>query len=258
MESLTEQPVRDALPPPSWPRLPATLTEICLCLTEAVPKAESAGVVIFPPEPQSPTQRPGLDGADVIGAAPAGAAVLHLEQRLGEGPVLTACRTQRLVTSGNVSGDERWPQFGSAVVDLQLHSAAAVPLTGINGLTGAVLSIYSQQRDAFDERAVHLIAAVAAVARTALLAAAMLERASRAHQAVNEARDRARTVNQAVGVLIHRNCTEEQAHARLSRMASRSGGDIIDSALAIIEEARSEARLNQLAPWHPIRSHLTG
>ena len=256
-ENLSDRLGRDALPPPSWPALPATLTEICLCLTEVVPAAESAGVVIFPPDPAPPTQRPSLDRADVVGAAPAGAAVLHLEKRLGEGPVLTACRSQRLVLSGNVSGDERWPQFGSAVVNLQLHSAAAVPLTGTNGVTGAVLSIYSHQRDAFDTHAVHLIAAVAAVARTALLAAAMVESTRRAHAAVNEARDRSRLIDQAVGVLLHRNCNEEQARARLARMADRSGGDLTDAALTLIEEASTEARLNYLAPWHPIRSDLT-
>lgn len=243
-------------PPPSWPTLPATLTEICLCLTETVPAAESAGVVIFPPESLAPAERPTLDRADVIGAAPAGARVLHLEKRLGEGPVLTACRSQRLVTSGNVSGDARWPQFGSAVANFQLHSAAAVPLTGIDGITAAVLSIYSHQRDAFDAHTVHLIAAVAAVARNTLLAAAMLESTRRAHQAMSEARDRPRLVDQAVGVLIHRNCTEEQARSQLSRMASHSG-DVTASARTIIEEARAEARLNHVAPWYPAHSQLT-
>ena len=61
--SLIELAAADFLPPPGWPPLHATLTEICLCLTEAVPSVESAGVVIFPPESRLPGQRPTLDRA---------------------------------------------------------------------------------------------------------------------------------------------------------------------------------------------------
>ncbi len=129
----------DFLPPPNWPTLPATLTELCLCLTEAVPSVESAGVVIFPPESLQPGERPTLDRAEVIGAAPVGAAVLRIESDLDEGPVVTACGSQSIVTSGDLSTDERWPRFGPAVADLQLHSAVAVPLRGISSVTAGVL-----------------------------------------------------------------------------------------------------------------------
>ena len=165
----------DFLPPPNWPTLQATLTEICLCLTEAVPSVESAGVVIFPPESPPPGQRPTLERAEVIGAAPAGAAVLQIERQLDEGPVLTACISQSIVTSGDLSTDERWRRFGHAVAELQLHSAVAVPLPGISSVTAGVLSLYSHHRDAFDVRTIHLIAALADVVRIAMLGAEMLE-----------------------------------------------------------------------------------
>lgn len=170
----------DFLPPSSWPTLQATLAEICLCLTELVPAVESAGVVVFPPDLRLPGQRPTLDRAEVIGAAPAGAAVLQIERQLDEGPVLTACDVQAIVTSGDLSTDARWRRFGPAVADLQWHSAIAVPLPGIGGDIAAVLSLYSHQRDAFDVRARHLIAAVADVVRNALLSAEMIERTRRA------------------------------------------------------------------------------
>ena len=65
----------DFLPPTGWPTLQTTLAELCLCLTESVPSVESAGVVIFPPEPALGRRR-AFDRAEVIGAAPAGAAGL--------------------------------------------------------------------------------------------------------------------------------------------------------------------------------------
>ena len=233
----------DFLPPPNWPTLQATLTELCLCLTEAVPSVESAGVVIFPPESLQPGERPTLDRAEVIGAAPVGAAVLRIESDLDEGPVVTACGSQSIVTSGDLSTDERWPRFGPAVADLQLHSAVAVPLRGISSVTAGVLSTYSHQRNAFDVRAIHLITVVADVVRTAMLGAEMLERSRRSLEAMREAWDRARVVNQAVGVLARWNCTEEQALSRLSRMANRAHEDLAVSARMIVEEARQEAHL---------------
>lgn len=244
----------DVMPPPGWPALRTTLTEICLCLTEALPSAESAGVVLFGPDRPSPSQQPTFNQADVIGAAPAGATVLRIEQELGEGPVHTAWLTQSVVTSGDVAADARWRRFGPAVGALELHATVTVPLAGVNGGAAGVLSAYSHQRDAFDGRAVHLIAAIADVTRNALLAAAMVESARRAHQAMIEATDRTRMVNQAVGVLIQRNCTEPQALWRLSRMASSSGEDVAVVARTIVDEARTEARLSFAVPRPPPRS----
>jgi hypothetical protein len=47
-------------------------------------------------------------------------------------------------------------------------------------------------------------------------------------------------VNQAVGVLISQNCTEEQARSRLARMSRNGNRDLATSAKMIVEEARSE------------------
>lgn len=253
---LFELVASDFLPPPSWPTLQATLAELCLCLTEAVPSVESAGVVIFPPDSLLPGQRPTLDRAEVIGAAPVGAAVLQIERQLGEGPVLTACGLQSVVTSGDLSTDERWRRFGPAVADLQLHSVVAVPLPGINSVSAGVLSLYSPLRDAFYDRELHQIGAVADVVSNALLGAEMLERTRRAFEAMGEAWDRSRIVNQAVGVLIHWNCTEEQARSRLSRMASRANEDLAASARTIVDEARKDAHLSFIASRHSSRNSV--
>ena len=243
---LAELITADFLAASSWLTLQATLTEICLCLTEAVPTAESAGVVIFAPESQL-GPRPTLDQAEVTGAAPAGTVALEIERHFDEGPVLTACRSQSIVTSGDLSRDQRWRRFGPAVADLQLHSAVAVPLPAFRGGTAGALSVYSHQRDAFDAGAIHLIAVLADVASNAVHGAEMVERTRRALDEMSETWDRSRIVNQAVGVLIRWNCTEEQARLRLSRMASRGNEDVATSAQAIVDEARTEARLSFIA-----------
>lgn len=236
---------------PGWPTLHETLTEISLCLTEILPSAESAGVVVLASESLAPRQGPTLDRAEVIGAAPAGGVVLRIESELGEGPVLTACRSRRMVTSEDLAVDERWPRFGSAVGHLQLVSAVAVPLTDVHGVPVGALSLYSHQPHAFDPAAVHLIAAIADVARNALRGAAMIENTRRVYAAMSQSREESRMVNQAVGVLISRNCSEEQARMRLSRMASRNGEGVMAAARSIVDEARTEARLSFIASRQP-------
>jgi hypothetical protein len=80
------------------PTLQALLAEICLCLTEALPRAESAGVVIFTPERRTLGRPTGpLVSAEVIGMAPVAAALVKVETQLDEGPALSACRSNALV-----------------------------------------------------------------------------------------------------------------------------------------------------------------
>jgi GAF domain-containing protein len=130
----------------------------------------------------------------------------------------------------------------------------AVPLPGFNGASSGVLSVHSDQRDAFDARAIHLIAAVADVVRHALLSAELLERTTRAFEAMRAAWDQSVIVNQAVGVLIRWNCTEEEARSRLSRMARRGGDDLATSARMIVEEARKEDNRSVVASRHSPRN----
>ena len=241
----------DFLPPSIWPKLQATLAELCLCLTEAVPSSELTGVVIISPE----SLRHGhvLERAEVIGAAPVGNAVLQMERQLDEGPILTAYGIQSIVSSGELQTDRRWHRFGPAVGELQFQSVVAVPLRGMSSDTSGVLTLYSRERNAFDAHTIHLIAAMADVVRNALVAAEMLERTRRAFKAIREDWDRSRVVNQAVGVLISRNCTEEQARSRLARMAGRRNEDIAASARIIVDEARREAHLSSIATAHLAR-----
>jgi hypothetical protein len=178
----------------------------------------------------------------VIGMAPFAAGLIKIETELDEGPAMSACRSGALVTSGQIGSDERWPEFGRAVGRLHVNSAVAVPLHTTNVDTAAVLSVYSHQEDAFNPRSVNLIVAMAGAAASVLMSADMRERASRALQDAEQSR----IVNQAVGVLISQNCTEEQARVRLWRMTRNGNQNLAASARAIVDEARKGARLTYI------------
>ena len=246
----TERTAASVLDPPefalptTWPTVQQALAEICHCLTEALPMAESAGVIVLPADAAPAPRRRTLDGAAVISTAPTGEALIQVERQVDEGPVLTACRSQSVVTSGDLAADARWRRFGETIVELRMRSALSVPLPDRTGDTAGVLSLYSQSRDAFDARAHDLTVAIAHVITNALFVAEMMQRTRREFDRVHEASERSAIINQAVGVLIRANCTEEEARSRLARMAKRNDQDVGAAARAIVDEARTEAHLD--------------
>ena len=242
--SVLEPP--DLAIPTTWPTVQEALADICHRLTEALPMAESVGVVVLPADAAPASRRRTLDGAAVISTAPAAEAVIEVERQVDEGPVLTACRSRTVVTSGDLAADTRWRRFGEAILELRMLSVLSVPLPDHAGGTAGVLSLYSQSRNAFDAHAHDLTAAIACVITNALFVAEMAQRTRQEFDRISEAAERAAIVNQAVGVLIRVNCTEEQARARLARMAKRYDQDVAEAARDIVAEAQTEAHLDFL------------
>jgi hypothetical protein len=50
--------------------------------------------------------------------------------------------------SGSLGGDQRWPQFGSRVARLGVHSVVSLPLVTNAGVLGA-MNVYAHQKNAF-------------------------------------------------------------------------------------------------------------
>jgi hypothetical protein len=78
-----------------------------------------------------------------------------LQYDMGFGPCVDAVRDDSVYVSGDVAADERWPQWGARVHDeLGVRSVLSQRLRlGSDAGVIAGLNIYSQTRDAFDERA---------------------------------------------------------------------------------------------------------
>jgi hypothetical protein len=78
-----------------------------------------------------------------------------LQYDMGFGPCVDAVREDSVYVSGNVAGDERWPQWGTRVHDeLGVRSVLSQRLRlGSDAGLIAALNIYSDAADAFDERA---------------------------------------------------------------------------------------------------------
>jgi GAF domain-containing protein len=136
----------------------------------------------------------------------------HLQQKLGDGPCISAAKHQCIVRIEDTRADLRWPEFNVAAARLGVRSMLCVPLWIDERGLGA-LSLYADKAAAFNdlhERVAILLATFAA------LALAEAQRADQMHDALRN-RD---IIGQAKGILLDRHgITADAAFSVLSRVS---------------------------------------
>ena len=146
--------------------------------------------------------------------------------------------------SGSLGGDRRWPQFGSRVARLGVHSAVSLPLLTASGVVGA-LNVYAHAKHAFDDRAAELGELFAVPAAIAVQNAQILAEAQRLSAQLHRALETRAVVDRAVGIVMSRSGgTEEQALARLRTLSQHEHQKLTQIAQKIVDEAvrRAESR----------------
>lgn len=118
------------------------LTRVAELAVLSVPGASGAGMVVG-------------HGAHRVSVATATFVreIEMLQGELGEGPCLTAVAEGRLVRSGSLTEDTRWPWFAGRLANLGLNRAQSVlslPLASPGRVIGS-LSLYGRARGMFDE-----------------------------------------------------------------------------------------------------------
>ena len=158
-----------------------------------------------------------------------------LQYELGEGPCVDAAWEERLVHSGDLSGDPRWPTWGPRVVrELGVHSMLCLQLFTHANTLGA-LNLYSRTPNAFDRE--DLDDGVALAAHVAIALSASQNRAD-----LVTALDSRTVIGQATGVLMERyGIDAAKAFALLSRVSSDSNTKIRDLARELVETGQISA-----------------
>ncbi|WP_375497622.1 GAF and ANTAR domain-containing protein [uncultured Jatrophihabitans sp.] len=219
--------------------LEQVLAQIADLVVLAVPGSDGAGVTVV---------RAG-DGPPVVLAWAVTAAFVreidHLQYDIcGEGPCLTAMRTGRILVSGSLGSDDRWPRFGGRAARLQVHSALSIPLL-VRGTVVGALNIYARKRDAFTEHAVRLAEQFAAPAGITVGNIQVLHAAhARATQLQAALTNRA-VIDQAIGILRSRSGgSSEEAFDRLRQTSQGENVKLADIAQRLVDEAvrRAHAR----------------
>jgi GAF domain-containing protein len=136
----------------------------------------------------------------------------RLQQKLGDGPCISAARHQSVFRIYDTRQDQRWPEFSTEAARLNVRSMLCVPLWVQERCLGA-LSLYADQAAAFSdlhERVATLLATYAA------LALAEAQRADQMHDALGN-RD---VIGQAKGILMERHgVTADAAFGVLARVS---------------------------------------
>jgi GAF domain-containing protein len=138
----------------------------------------------------------------------------ELQQKLKDGPCITAAAQQAIVRIDDMLSERRWPGFAAEAAGLGVHSMLCVPLSAHERSLGA-LNLYSDRTRAFtshDEQVTRLFATLAAIA---------LAEAQRTDQLQTALANRD-LIGQAKGILMERHrVTGEIAFGVLSRASQQ-------------------------------------
>jgi GAF domain-containing protein len=152
----------------------------------------------------------------------------RIQEETDEGPCIDAIREHEIYRTGDLAGEERWPQFAKrAQRETGITSICSFRLF-IEGDTMGALNLYSTASDAFDDTDVALGAVFAAHAAVAMSAAHRDERLHR----MAENRD---IIGRAKGLLsAHSGVDDAEAFDILRRASQRLNIRVIEVAKNVV------------------------
>ncbi|CAN5222964.1 GAF and ANTAR domain-containing protein [soil metagenome] len=157
----------------------------------------------------------------------------QLQVALNQGPCLDSIRKEPTYLCGDVSTDERWPQWGPAVAEIGVRSALSIRLESKNRTLGA-LNLYAEALDAFGPRDVAIAQNFARHASIALSSAFT-------EQGLAIAIDARTFIGQAQGILMGRyGIGAEQAFEYLRRRSQQENIKLSDVAHSVIDDQTSQ------------------
>ena len=112
-----------------------TLTQVAQFAVRAIPGADGAGLTLLE-EGRSDT---------IVATAQFVSDIDDIQYGLGQGPCVSAAAEGRTMMSDSLGSDQRWPEFGSKVAGLGVHSALSLPLITAGRVVGA-MNIYAHRR----------------------------------------------------------------------------------------------------------------
>jgi hypothetical protein len=188
-------------------------------LTDAADAVARTAVARVPGvEWASITRNRGGSFSTIAATDPAASTVDGLQYKLGGGPCVDAIVQQRVMVTGDLAADPRWPELGR-------HAAAAV---GVRSMLSfrllfddddlvAGLNLYSTRAEAFDDGSLTVGTLLATHGALAISAAAARQRAGELQQALARSRD----IGVAMGVLMARLKVSRRQAFDLLRTASQ-------------------------------------
>ncbi|MDG4663668.1 GAF and ANTAR domain-containing protein [Mycobacterium sp. 236(2023)] len=203
---------------------------------------------------------PGVDGVSIALKKPSRAAfdieicastaefvtvIDHVQyEELREGPCITCMQAGRVIVSGSLGSDDRWPRFGGRVARMAVHSALSLPLVVDEEVIGAI-NTYAKGRDTFGDHAVELGVRFAAPAAVSVHNAQLLATARERTEQLQRALSSRAAIDQAIGIIRSRTgATADEAFGRLVHLSQNDNVKLVVVAEHLVDEAvrRAHAR----------------
>jgi GAF domain-containing protein len=217
------------------------LTQVATFAVQAIPGADGAGLTLIE-----------SDRADTIVKSDAFVKEIDdIQYGLGEGPCISAAATGRIVRSGSLGGDPRWPRFGPRIGRLGVHSVLSLPLQTPDGVLGA-MNVYAHPKNAFDDRSEQIGRLFAVPAAIAVQNAQILAQAQRLTAHLQAGLTNRGVIDPAIGIIISRTgATADGAFARLRTLSQTEHVKLSVVASRIVQEAARRARARHEHPDRP-------
>ena len=205
----------------------------------ATPGAEGAGLTLLE-ENRSDT---------IVATADFVTQIDDIQYSLGQAHA-PCCRRSADWDVGLLGSDQRWPQFGSRVARLGVHSVVSLPLVTNAGVLGA-MNVYAHQKNAFPADARRLGELFAAPAAIAVQNAQVLEQTKRLASQLQAALSTRAVIERAIGIMMSRSGgTETEALDRLRSLSQHQHEKLPVIAQTIVQEAVRRARARHINPIH--------
>jgi GAF domain-containing protein len=218
--------------------LEESLTRVAQFAVRAIPGAEGAGLTLLE-ENRSDT---------IVATADFVTQVDDIQYSVGQGPCISAARDRQTVMSGSLGGDRRWPQFGSRVARMGVHSVVSLPLITDEGVVGA-MNVYARDKNAFTANAGRLGELFAVPAAIAVQNAQVLAQTKRLASQLQAALSSRGVIERAIGIMMSRSGgTEAEALDRLRTLSQHEHEKLPVVAQTIVQEAVRRARARHTDP----------
>jgi GAF domain-containing protein len=156
------------------------------------------------------------------------------QEETGKGPCVDALVLNRVVSSGDLADDPRWPKLSSELSAEGVRAVLGVPVHA-NSVTVGSLNVYRDTPHDWDKSEIHALEAYARLVESVLASALQAEQYSQLAEQLQHALDNRVLIERAVGVVMGRDSVDAvTAFNRIRRTARSSGRKAVDVAAELL------------------------
>ncbi|MCU1435307.1 MAG: response regulator receiver protein [Pseudarthrobacter sp.] len=167
----------------------------------------------------------------------------ELQNSFGDGPCLTALRTNTVVYAPDLAADLRWPKYTTAARGAGIGSILAVPMQ-LHTPAQAVANLYAAYAHGFPESGIDAARSLTGTAAKALDLALSIAHLSDARDDLSAALQSRTVIDTAIGVIMSQNrCSRDAAFQILAKASSHRNLKLSEVAASIVSSVSGEQEI---------------